>query len=37
MEIYDLKKIVRDMDETAFITISDVSEIIGKHIKSNKR
>ena len=35
MEIYDLKKIVRDMDETAFITISDVSEIIGKHIKSN--
>lgn len=36
MEIYDLKKIVRDMDETAFITISDVSEIIGKHIKSNK-
>lgn len=36
MEIYDLKKIVRNMDETAFITISDVSEIIGKHIKSNK-
>lgn len=36
MEIYDLKKVVRDMDETAFITISDVSEIIGKHIKSNK-
>lgn len=36
IEIYDLKKIVRDMDETAFITISDVSEIIGKHIKSNK-
>jgi uncharacterized membrane-anchored protein YitT (DUF2179 family) len=36
MEINDLKKIVRDMDETAFITISDVSEIIGKHIKSNE-
>lgn len=36
IEIYDLKKIVRNMDETAFITISDVSEIIGKHIKSNK-
>lgn len=36
MEIYDLKKIVREMDETAFITISDVSEIIGKHIKSNE-
>ena len=37
MEIYDLKKIVREMDETAFITISDVSEIIGKHIKSNEK
>ena len=36
MEIYDLKRIVRNMDETAFITISDVSEIIGKHIKSNR-
>jgi len=37
MEIYELKKIVTNMDETAFITISDVSEIIGKHIKSNNQ
>lgn len=38
MEIYELKHLVEDMDESAFITIMDVSDIIGEHIKStNKR
>ncbi len=37
MEIYELKKICNDMDESSFISISDVSEIIGNHIKSNKK
>ena len=37
IEIYELKKIVDDMDESAFITILDVSDIIGTHIKSNKK
>ena len=36
IEIYELKKIVNSMDESAFITISDVTDIIGNHIKSNK-
>jgi uncharacterized membrane-anchored protein YitT (DUF2179 family) len=37
LEIYELKHIVEEMDESAFITISDVSDIIGNHIKSNNR
>ena len=37
IELYELKKIVDDMDESAFVTISDVSDIIGNHIKSNKK
>ena len=37
IEIYELKKIVNSMDESAFITISDVTDIIGNHIKSNKK
>ena len=37
IEIYELKKIVNAMDESAFITISDVTDIIGNHIKSNKK
>ena len=36
MEIYELKHIAEEMDESAFITISDVSDIIGNHIKSTK-
>jgi len=32
-EIHDLKNIINDCDESAFIAISDVSEIIGNHIK----
>lgn len=36
IEVSELKKVVREEDQSAFITISDVSEIIGSHIKSNK-
>lgn len=33
LEIYELKKIIKEADTSAFITISDVSEIIGTHMK----
>ena len=36
IEIFELKRIVEEMDESAFITILDVSDIIGNHIKSTK-
>ncbi|MBR2780143.1 MAG: YitT family protein [Eubacteriaceae bacterium] len=35
-EVQELKSIIKDIDSSAFITISDVSEIIGNHIKSNE-
>ncbi len=34
IEIYELKKIVSEMDESAFISIGEVTDIIGNHIKS---
>ena len=34
IEIYELKKIVSEMDESAFISIEEVTDIIGNHIKS---
>ncbi len=34
-EIYDLKRIVNEVEGSSFTTISDVSEIVGNHIKSN--
>ena len=37
IEIYELKHIVEEMDESAFVTVLDVSDIIGTHIKSNKK
>lgn len=37
IEVFELKKITNEMDESAFITILDVSDIIGNHIKSTKR
>ena len=37
MEIFQLRTIVNSKDETAFVTITEVSEIIGDHIKSNKK
>lgn len=33
LEIYQLKQLIEEIDAQAFITISDVSEIIGNHIK----
>lgn len=36
IEVYELKNLVEEMDESAFVTILDVSDIIGNHIKSNK-
>lgn len=32
-ELFELKEVIRSVDASAFITVSDVSEIIGKHIK----
>ena len=37
IEIPQLKRIVTEEDQSAFVTITDVSEIIGTHIKSNKK
>lgn len=37
IEIAELRRVVAEEDESAFITITDVSEIIGSHIKSNKK
>ena len=36
IEVPELKRIVEEEDGSAFVTITDVSEIIGQHIKSNK-
>ncbi len=33
-ELLELKNIIRSIDASAFVTVSDVSEIIGNHIKS---
>ena len=37
IEIYELKHLVEEMDESAFVTILDVSDIIGNHIKSTNK
>ena len=37
LEIFELNRIVEEMDESAFVTILDVSDIIGNHIKSTKK
>lgn len=34
-EIHELRDIIKSIDDSAFIAISDVSEIIGTHMKSN--
>lgn len=36
LEIYELRHIADEMDESAFITILEVSDIIGQHIKSTQ-
>ncbi len=37
IEIFELKRIVQNLDNSAFISIIDVSEIIGDHIKSSTK
>ena len=37
IEVYELRKIVEDMDNSAFVSISDVTDIIGTHIKSTNK
>ncbi len=36
IEVSTIKKIIHDTDGSAFVTISDVNEIIGAHIKKKK-
>lgn len=36
IELHELYKIIHDDDNSAFVTVSDVSEIVGKHIKKRK-
>ena len=33
VELHTVRRIIRDADESAFVTISDVSEIVGNHVK----
>lgn len=35
IEVYELNRIIEEMDESAFVTVLEVSDIIGNHIKSN--
>ena len=37
IEIFELRHLVEEMDESAFVTILDVSDIIGNHIKSSNK
>ncbi|MBR1764047.1 MAG: YitT family protein [Ruminococcus sp.] len=37
IELSTMRRIVENNDYSAFMTVSDVSEIVGKHIKSNKK
>ena len=36
-EVFELKRICENLDQSSFISILEVSEIIGDHIKSNKK
>jgi uncharacterized membrane-anchored protein YitT (DUF2179 family) len=36
IELHEIRRIIKDADYSAFVTISDVSEIVGKHIKKKK-
>lgn len=37
IEVPELRRIAEETDESAFITITDISEIIGNHIKSTNK
>jgi uncharacterized membrane-anchored protein YitT (DUF2179 family) len=36
LELNELYRIIHEDDNSAFVTVSDVSEIVGKHIKKKK-
>jgi len=36
IEVSTIKKIIKDLDGSAFVTISDINEIVGHHIKQKK-
>lgn len=36
-EIYDLKRIINSVEGSTFTTISDVSEVVGNHMKSSRK
>ncbi len=37
IEVFELKRICEEMDESSFVTILEVSEIIGNHIKKKPK
>lgn len=37
IELSELRRIIKETDHSAFVTISDVSEILGSHIKSKPK
>lgn len=37
IEVFELRHLVEEMDESAFVTILDVSDIIGNHIKATNK
>lgn len=37
IEVPELRRIAEEIDDSVFITITDISEIIGNHIKSTKK
>ena len=36
-EIYDLKRIINSVEGSTFTTISDISEVVGNHMKSSQK
>ena len=37
IEVFELRHIIAETDGSAFVTITDVSEIIGEHVKSTNQ
>lgn len=37
MELFELKKLIKETDASSFITVTDVSEIIGTHVKKSDK
>ena len=36
-EISELKTIIKSLDASSFTTVTDITEVIGNHIKSTKK